>query len=136
MIKDINVIKEHLIGYIEVELPYPFKKGEDIKYITMRNDGESFYTGGNFVSLGNNCIILQNNFRKWSVPTCKLDKNGDIDYRSRFFIVENELDECNHDNKKLKETIKFQQDIIDKLHSQLKDIEKENTLLKNYIQSK
>ena len=133
MIKDINLIKEHLIGYIEVELPYSFKKGEDIKYITIRNDGESFYTGGNFVSLGNNCIILQNNFRKWSVPTCKLDKNGDIDYRSRFFIVENELDDCNQDNKKLKEIIKFQQDIIDKLHSQLKDIEKENTLLKNYI---
>ena len=31
MIKDIDIIKEHLIGYIEVELPYPFKKGEDVK---------------------------------------------------------------------------------------------------------
>ena len=90
----------------------------------MRNDGESFYTGGNFVSLGNNCIFYKIILEKWSVPTCKLDKNGDIDYRSRFFIVENELDECNHDNKKLKETIKFQQDIIDKLHSQLKDLKK------------
>jgi hypothetical protein len=135
MIKDIDIIKEHLLGYMEVELPYPFKRGEKIKYITMRDDGESFYIGGDFVSLGNNCIILQNNLRNWCVPICKLDKHGNVNYKSRFFIGEKELEECNENNKKLKETVEFQQQIIDKLERNMRVLEKENILLKKYIDS-
>ena len=137
MIKDIETIKKYLIGYNEVELPYSFKYGEDVKYITIRNSDESFYIGGSFVSLGNNCIILKNNFKTWSVPTLIFNKDGDINYTSRFFIKENcELDACYKTNKKLENTIIFQQKIIDKLGNKISNLEKENTLLKNYIHSK
>ena len=35
MIKDINVIKKHLKDSSEIELPYPFEKEVNIKYITL-----------------------------------------------------------------------------------------------------
>jgi len=136
MIKDINKIREHLIGCIEVEIPYPFKQGELVKYITMKDEGESFYTGGEFVNIGNNTLILKNNFSTWSVPTFIFEKKGDISYKSRFFIMEKKLEDCNKDNKQLKETIDFQQNIIDKLGERVKEVEEENELLKNYIQSR
>ena len=36
MIKDISIIREELIGFAEVEMPYDFPKGCHIKYITMK----------------------------------------------------------------------------------------------------
>lgn len=132
MIKDIDKIKEYLEGYVEVDIPYPFKKGHNIRYITMKEDGESFYIGGNFVSLGNNCIILQNNFRKWSVPTFIFNKKGDISYRSRFFIISDE-NQDDEDNKKFKEIINYQQNIIDKLENKISELERENMLMKKYF---
>ena len=133
MIKDIEKIRKHLEGYIEVEIPYPFKRGDSVKYITMRKDGESFSTGGEFVCFGNNCIILKNNAKKWSVPTFLYERSGDISYRSRFFTVENSLVECAENNKKLKETIDFQQGIIEKLYTKIGEVEEENKLLKRYL---
>ena len=38
MIKDIKVIKQLLEGHVEVELPYPFKEGVEIKYMTMKDE--------------------------------------------------------------------------------------------------
>lgn len=137
MIKDIETIKRYLIGYNEVELPYSFKHAEEIKYITLKNNNESFYIGGTFVGLGNNCIILKNNFKRWSVPTFIFNKDGDIDYKSRFFVKENsDLDECHKVNKELIDSIKFQQKIIDTLVEKNSNLEKENSLLKKYINSK
>lgn len=132
MIKDINKIREELIGFVEVDVPYPFSKNENIKYITMKKDSESFFVGGSFVGLGNNCIMLQNNFRKWSVPTVIFNKKGDISYKSRFFIIDKiEEDKKDKDN----ETIEFQQDIINKLGDRVQELENENEMLREYINS-
>ena len=35
MIKDISIIREHLIGYAEVEMPYKFPINCHVKYITF-----------------------------------------------------------------------------------------------------
>ena len=102
----------------------------------MRDDGEAFSTGGEFVCLGNNCVILKNNSKRWSVPTFLYEREGEISYRSRFFIMEKDLEECNKNNKKLKESIDFQQEIIEKLYSKIEEIEEENKLLKRYIEAR
>ena len=89
MIKDISIIREELIGFAEVEMPYDFPKGCHIKYITMKNDEESFSKGGKFCSLCNDFIILENNGPSWRIPICIRNKCGDIIYQSKFFIPEN-----------------------------------------------
>ena len=48
MIKDISIIREHLIGYAEVEMPYDFPINCHIKYITFTDNEESFNAGGKF----------------------------------------------------------------------------------------
>ena len=60
MIKDIKVIKQLLEGHVEVELPYPFKEGVEIKYITMKDGEKYFSTGGRYVRMLNKKILLQN----------------------------------------------------------------------------
>ena len=129
MIKDISIIRKELDNFIEVSLPYDFKKNCLIKYITLKNNEESFYKGGRFQNLGNDCLILSNNSRTWSVPTCFRNKDGSIDYISRFFIEENEETTCDKEKKELQNTIQFQQSIIEKLTKKLEDIE----LQKKYI---
>ena len=59
MIKDISKIREELKDHIEIELPYDFKKNCNIKYITLKKEEESFYLGGNFISYGNDSILLK-----------------------------------------------------------------------------
>lgn len=132
MIKDINIIRKHLNEYVEVEMPYPFKRGEEIKYITLNKDSESFHVGGNFECLGNNCIILKNNHRKWSVATFLFNRDGNISYKSRFFIREKESD-CDIKNNKANDTIFFQQEIIEKMNKKIEELEDENEKLKEYV---
>ena len=71
MIKDISKIRKELDGYEEIELPYNFERGCHIKYITLKDDDESFYLGGSFQNLGNDCIILKNNSKSWSFEKFK-----------------------------------------------------------------
>ena len=105
MIKDISLIRSELEGFIEVELPYEFEKGSQIKYITKKNEEESFYKGGKFNYFGNDCIFIETNSRKWSVPTCKRNKDGSIAYQSRFFIKSEEEAKCDKVNHELNQMI-------------------------------
>ena len=89
MIKDITIIREELNGFAEVEMPYDFPKDCHIKYITMKDNEESFSTGGKFVSLCNDLLILQNNGPSWSVPIYIRYKCCNIIYQTKFFILEN-----------------------------------------------
>ena len=68
MIKDINVIKKHLKGCSEIELPYPFEKDVDIKYITFKDGEEYFSLGGKFIRLLNDKIVLSKTGSTWVVP--------------------------------------------------------------------
>jgi len=130
MIKDLSIIRKELENYVEVQLPYEFPKNCCIKYITLKDEEESFYKGGQFLSEGNDSLLITNKIRTWSVPTCLRNKDGTINYVSRFFIPEKEEEEVNKETKKLQETIEFQQSIIEKLTNQLKESE----LQKKYIQ--
>jgi len=123
MIKDISKIRQELDGYEEVELPYNFERGCHIKYITLKNDDESFYLGGEFQNLGNDCIILKNNSKSWSVPLCKRNKDGSVKYQSRFFIKDKDEIECDEKVNELNDIIKYQQSIIETMTEKLKELE-------------
>ena len=127
MIKDIGTIRKELDGFEEIEeieIPNAFNKGNHIKYITQKNDEESFYKGGKFNYYGDDCIYLESKSKKWCVPICKRNEDGSIKYQSRFFIKEKEEDkECLEENNKLMDTIKYQQKIIQKLTENLKELE-------------
>ena len=123
MIKDISKIREELKGYEEVELPYEFDKGCHIKYITLKGDDESFYTGGRFKYFGNDCIFLEYKCKTWSVPIVKKNKDGTIYYNSRFFIKEINEEKCDKKIEDLNNTITFQQSIIEKMSERLKELE-------------
>jgi hypothetical protein len=137
MIKDIKVIKQLLEDHVEVELPYPFKEGVEIKYMTMKDGEQYFSTGGRYVRMLNKKILLQNSGKSWSVPTEICNKQGDIVYKSRFF-VHKDFDK-EEDSKKVSELesiIESQQDVIKKLSQQVKMKAEENEKLKLYIQNK
>jgi len=126
MIKDLNKIRENLNGYESIESVNLFddlKKGCHIRYITLdKNDNESFYLGGNFERLGNNCIVLKNNFKTWSVPINKYNPDGSIHYKTRFYN-KNEEDNCEKEKKELMDTIHYQQSIIEKMTDRLTELE-------------
>ena len=118
-------------GYTEIELPYELEKGCHIKYITKKKDEESFFQGGKFNYFGNDCVFLETSSRKWSVPICKRNKDGSINYKSRFFIKSESEKECTEDIKTLTDTIEYQQSIIEKLSENNKNLEKLNVSLLN-----
>ena len=134
MIKDIKVIKQLLEGHVEVELPYPFKEGVEIKYMTMKDGEQYFSTGGRYVRMLNKKILLQNSGKSWSVPTDICNKQGDIVYKSRFFVHKDFEKEKNSKVSELESVIKSQQDVIKKLSQQVKMKAEENEKLKLYIQ--
>jgi len=135
MIKDIKQIKEHLKEHSEIELPYPFKKDVHIKYITIKDNEEYFYPGGKYVKVMDNKILLCNNGRSWSVPISIKNKEGDIVYKTRFFVHKdfNKEDEETVEISELKSIIKTQQDIIDKMSKSLKIKSQENEQMKQIL---
>ena len=82
MIKDISKIREYLNGYVEVELPYVFKKNSSIQYITCDHDEEgniscdSFWPNSKFIRRLNDIIILESNKLIKRVPIYIRDKEG------------------------------------------------------------
>jgi hypothetical protein len=132
MIKDISKIREYLEGYVEVELPYEFSKGEPIQYITCEYDSEgniscdSFFPNCKFIRRCNDIIMLESNTLIKRVPIYKRDKEGNIIYQSRFFIkeeVEEPLKECENDKSELLKTIEYQRSIIEKCGERIKTLE-------------
>ena len=133
MIKDIKVIQQHLEGCVEIEMPYPLKENTLIKYITLKDEEESFYTGGRYIRMLNERILLSNTGRAWSVPTVIRDKRGDIIYTSRFFVDKDFENKEDKEVKELKSIINSQQEVIKKLSYQVKSKSEENGKLKMII---
>jgi hypothetical protein len=133
MTTDIEKIKYELIDFYEVKFPYKFKKNQIIKYITLKNNSEKFYTGGKFIRMGNECIVLSNGGKDWSFKTKIRNNNNDILYNTRIFIKKNLETSINNDNE-LKNIIDSQQKVIDKMSNKLKQQEKELIKYKNMIQ--
>ena len=135
MIKDIAVIKKHLKDCSEIELPYPFEKEVDIKYITLKDGEEYFSLGGKFIRLLNDKIVLFNSGSTWVVPINIKNKEGDIIYKTRFFVNKDfDKDKDTEEVIELKSVIKAQQEIIDKMSKSLKLKSDENEKMKIILQ--
>ena len=130
MIQDISRIREDLQGYTEVVYPYDFTTSHHIKYITLKGDNESFYPGGMYVSIGSNCIYVKNSYKRWGIPICKYDKDGNTTYKTRLFVLDTAAESKEtKDSKETKETLEFQQNIIDKMTDKVKTLQQQNDQL-------
>ena len=133
MITDIKVIKRQLEDHVEIELPYPLEKNVLVKYITQKDGEQYFSTGGRFVNMLNDRILLCNSGKSWSVPTVICNKQGDTIYKPRFFVHKDFDKKENKQVKELKSIINSQQEVIKKLSHQVKVKSEENDKLKTYI---
>lgn len=122
-ITDINIIRQSLKGCEEVSLPYKFSKGLRIKYITVKGEDEAFYDGGVFDGMGNHIIFIKNGSTRARVPTCIRNDDGEVVYRSRFFIDPNNTTSCEEKKTELEKTVLAQQKVIEKMAEQLKILE-------------
>lgn len=123
ILTDIGEIKKELKDHNKIELPYAFDENCHIKYLTLKNKEEYFYTGGKFVKQTGNRIILTNNGNTWSVPTILLDKDGNIIYKTTFFIMKSSK-QCDQKIEELKKIIETQQSIIKKMTKHIQHLEK------------
>ena len=114
MLKDINKIRKELDGYDEVELPFDFPLGTHVKYITLVDDEEAFFTGGNYVKLGMDRIYLSTGGPSWSIPIKIRDDDSNVIYKSRFFVPKREKI-VPKDTQHLHKVIESQQSVIDKM---------------------
>ena len=102
--QDISEIKKELLGFEEIELPYQLNPSCSIKYITLKDDEEFFFTGGHFVRMGFDKMIIKKDKKTTSVPTVYKSPCGKILYRTRFFLLE-ESEGCLKDKKELAEAV-------------------------------
>jgi len=134
---NLTTIRDSLKNCEEIELPYDFKVGEKIKYITLDKDTqtEMFYNGGEYVKIGNELIFLQNGPSNWSFRTKLRDDNNDIYYTSRVFIEKKKIDNIYKDKdvKMLKETILAQQRVIERMTKTIKEDKIKIQKYENYI---
>ena len=122
-ITDITIIRKSLKGCEEITLPFKIKRGTQLKYITVKGEDEAFYEGGIFNGTGNHVIFIKegNNIKR--VPTCIRNDDGEVIYKSRFFIAPNTDSSCEVKKDELEKTVLAQQKVIDKLAKQLKILE-------------
>ena len=143
MIKDLTIIREHLVGFAEVEMPYDFVNDCPIHYITcsIDSDGnvsdESFYPDFKFSRRCNDILILEDKAFTRRVPICRRNKDGKIIYQSRFFIPETIEDVAmvggGKSNQDSEDKISYQQEIIEKLIERVKEVEIQNHELSETI---
>ena len=134
---NLTTIRDSLKNCEEIELPYDFKVGEKIKYITLDKDTqtEMFYNGGEYVKIGNELIFLQNGPSTWSFRTKLRDDNNDIYYTSRIFVEKKKTDNIYKDKdvKMLKETITAQQRVIERMTKTIREDKIKIQKYENYI---
>lgn len=134
---NLTTIRDSLKNCEEIELPYDFKLGEKIKYITLNKDTqtEMFYNGGEYVKIGNELIFLQNGPSNWSFRIKLRDDNNDIYYTSRIFVKKKKEDNIYKDKdvKMLKETITAQQRVIERMTKTIREDKIKIQKYENYI---
>tara|TARA_B110000211_G_scaffold34528_1_gene34754 strand:- start:74 stop:505 length:432 start_codon:yes stop_codon:yes gene_type:complete len=136
-IDDISEIRKILKDYVEVELPYDFKKGDDIKYITLDNtQTEYFFNGGEYVKSGNELIYLQNGPINWSIKTKLRDDENNIYYTSRIYVRDIIEETHSKDIMMLQKTIKSQQMVIEKMTKTIREDKIQIQKYENLLQKK
>jgi len=118
---DINIIKELLKNYREINDINDIEKGDHVYYMTLLGEEELFNKDGGYLeNIGNEMITLSNNCGyNWSLNLYQKDKWGNIYYKSRIFINKNKKEISNYDTNELLSIIDSQQKIIDKLAKEL-----------------
>lgn len=123
MSTDLSKIRLSLQNCEEVTLPYKFTPKCWIKYITLKDDDEAFYEGGEFIRMGDHKIIINEGGRHKMIPTCIRTDEGETIYRPRFFIDTKKQSTCNKELSDLMKIIKTQQQVIKKNAEQIKLLE-------------
>ena len=123
MSTDLSKIRLSLQNCEEVTLPYKFPPNCWIKYITIKGEDEAFYEGGEFLKMGDHKIFLRNKGKQLCAPTCVRSDEGDIIYKSRFFIDPTKNNECLTEKKELEKVMKKQQKVIMKTAEQIQLLE-------------
>tara|TARA_Y100001958_G_C21246773_1_gene577489 strand:+ start:4063 stop:4596 length:534 start_codon:yes stop_codon:yes gene_type:complete len=116
MTTDIEIIRKELENFQEIETPIKLKPNTIVKYITLKEDIEKFYSGGIYCACKNNKVLLKNKYGKeWCVPI-SINK-GNTKYFTHFYIPCEDISVCNEPSKDvdLKKIINSQQKLIDKI---------------------
>ena len=132
MTQNMQTIKKELKNCQEINSVYDIKKGQIIKYITLKDKDEYFYTGGPFIRMGDNKIFFNKNGSTKSVQLVWKNKDGSVNYKTRIF-VENEGESCTKDIQELKKIINNQQMIIEKKNLKQQKQDQIIQYLKNHI---
>ena len=119
MSQDLTYIRNELKGFCEIDSPYEIKKGEILKLITIEKGDEYFYSG-KYIRMLNNKVVIDNNGSNKYVKLKIFDKGGNMLYKTRLFIKDDNENDCvsETDKKEYEEIIKTQQDIIEKMSQQ------------------
>jgi len=119
MSQDLTFIRNELKGFKEIDSPFDLKKGKCVKYITIKDGEEYFYTGGKYKRMGDNKIFLEA-----KPSSCILqikDKMGNVTYSARIFTEGDELETCNKDKEEYEKIIETQQRIIETMSEKIKN---------------
>ena len=122
MTTDLSKIRLSLNNCEEVTLPYKFPPKCWIKYITIKGEDEAFYEGGEFLRMGDHKIFLKNKGKQLCAPTCVRSDDGELLYKSRFFIDQTKST-CEENKDGLEKVVKQQQKVIQKTAEQIKALE-------------
>jgi hypothetical protein len=119
MSQDLTFIRNELKGFKEVDSPFDLKKGKYVKYITIKDGEEYFYTGGKYKRMGDNKVFLEA-----KPSSCILqikDKMGNITYSTKIFTEDDKLETCNKDKEEYEKIIETQQRIIETMSEKIKN---------------
>tara|TARA_B100000035_G_scaffold312593_1_gene324415 strand:+ start:95 stop:622 length:528 start_codon:yes stop_codon:yes gene_type:complete len=122
-VTDLEFIRDSLKQCEEVTLPYRFTKDMWIKYITVVDEDEAFFEGGYFSGMGDHTLILCNKKCNRRIPTCIRSDDGEVLYKTRFFIDKSKKPSCHKKTTELDAVIQSQQTVIQKASEQIKLLE-------------
>ena len=127
MSQDLTFIKQELKNCEEFTSPFDIDINSHVKYITLKDKQEYFYTGGTYVGMNDNKIILKTNKTKLYIPLTIKRPDGTILYKTRLFVVNDEDTELSDKTKQHYESIiQSQQSIIEKMSKKIHQLTKLN----------
>jgi len=88
MSQDLSFIKKELSTCEEFTSPFDIDIESHVKYITLKDRQEYFHTGGKYIGMIDNKIILKTQKNKIYVPLTIQNPDGTILYKTRLFVMD------------------------------------------------